>query len=144
MSGLNPAGRTFERGPILVGAAVVLLSSALSILVFGLADAVVPILIAGLVGGFVAGFSSFDPTTEIHERRAGGLHGVNASGLGGLILVVSLLALDLPATVEGNDFALLFVASPIALVVFVLEGFVGGYAGLSLRLWLEGDRQARW
>ena len=134
MSGLHPAGRRFDRRSIVLGAVAMLCPSALAILVLGLADAVLPILFSAVFGGFVAGWSCPDPAARAHENRAGGLHGVNAAGLGGLILVVGLLALDLPATVEDGGISLLFVASPFALIVFVAAGFVGGYVGIVLRL----------
>jgi hypothetical protein len=135
MSGLHPAGRTFDRRAILAGAAVTLFPAALAVALLGLTDAVVPILTAGLLGGVVAGWISLDTDASVVEWRAGGLQGVNAAGLGGLILVVTLLALDVPASTGATDLAVLFVASPFALLVFALVGFVGGYAGLGFRHW---------
>jgi len=133
MSGLQPTGRRFDRRSITLGAVAMVGPSVLAILVLGLDSAVVPIVLSGVLGGFVAGWASPDPDATAYERRAGGLHGMNAAGLGGLVLVAGLLALDVPATAEGG-ISLLLVASPFALLVFVAGGFVGGYAGMTLRL----------
>lgn len=133
MTGLAPGSRTLQRKPIGAGAAVLLVAAALSVLAVGLADAVVPLLLAGILAGFVAGWSSVDPTATAHERRAGGIHGLVAAGFGGVILVVTLMGLDLPATADGGV-SLLFVASPLAFLTFSAVGFLGGYAGIGFRL----------
>jgi hypothetical protein len=133
MTGLAPGSRTLTRRPIGAGAALLLGAGTLSILAVGLVDAVGPLLVAGVIGGFVAGWASLDPSATAHERRAGGIHGLVAAGLGGSILAVTLMALDRAAAVDGGV-SLLFVASPLAFLTFSAVGFLGGYAGISLRI----------
>lgn len=115
-----------------LGAAVTLSIAAAAVLAVGVADAIPAILASGVLGGAFAGWSSSGAVEADNKVQQGGFHGLQASGLGGAVVVGVLLALDVSATVEGAGSLLLLVASPIAIVLFALEGLGGGYLGSGL------------
>lgn len=127
-------GEMVDLGPIAVGAGVLLGTSALAALLAGPVDAVPAIMVAGVLGGAVTGWLGVDAVEVGDSLQRGGFLGLHASGLGGVVVLAAMLVIDVSAMAEEGDVLLLFVASPVAVVAFALEGLLGGYVGGGLRL----------
>jgi len=123
-----------ELRPILVGFGVLLTIGALAVALFGLLGALPTILAAGVVGGAVTGWIGGGTRATWASVQQGGFLGLYASGLGGVVVFAVFLAVDVAAMAGDGDVLLLFVASPLAFVLFALEGLIGGYLGSGLRV----------
>lgn len=128
---------------VLAGTAVTLAGCGVAIAAVGLVGAVPAVLFSGLAGGVVTGWLSSTEVGTAIDVQQGGFYGLHASGLAGIVLLVALQVLDAPAEVQGGSAVLLLVASPMVVVVFALEGLVGGYVGSGLQIAYADRRDAR-
>lgn len=124
----------FEPRPVVAGASVLLVIGALAIWLVGPVSAVPAIILAGILGGTVAGWASNDTVEVLDALQHGGFLGLYASGIGGMVVFAVFLTMDVATMAQEGDAHLLLVASPLAIVLFALEGLVGGYVGSGLRV----------
>lgn len=127
-------GEMVRLTPIVVGTAALLATGGLSVAIAGPIRAVPVLLVTGIFGGAVSGWLGNTATKLSTALQHGGFLGLHASGLGGLIVFIAFLFVDTATVPQRGDVFLLFVASPLAPVVFALEGLLGGYLGSGLRL----------
>lgn len=126
------------------GVVTALLPIAVAWLVLGFVAGIGIVGTSGLVGGFVAGWITA-PETEA-DWRAGGYHGMLAGGTVGILIVATAAAIALgDSSVVANTqsgpwmTAASVVASPLVIPLFALEGIAGGSAGGWLNFVISGE-----